>query len=81
MEFTITTQFLDGVELQLQTPTFQAWFNEHCMPKIDFADTCVKRDEWNRPSEWLVENITVKEVYFTENENYNFNKFLIYGTV
>lgn len=81
MEITLKIEVQEGVDLQLQSIIFQAWFNENCMPKIDFADSCVKRDEWNRPSEWLVENITVKAVYYTENENYNFNKFLIYGTI
>lgn len=81
MELTIQTQLKEGLPLNEQTPVFQAWFNETCMPQIDFADSCGVRDEWNRPSEWSVENITVKAVYYTENVNYNFNKFTIYGTV
>lgn len=81
MEITLKIEVQEGVDLQLQSIIFQAWFNENCMPKIDFADSCSQRDEWNRPSEWTFENITVKAVYCTENENYNFNKFVIYGTV
>ena len=70
-----------GVELQLQSQEFQDLFNSTILTKIDYADSCTKRDEWQRPSEWVFENITVKAVYYTENENYNFNKFVCYGTI
>ena len=93
MEFTITTQVLDGVELQLQSPTFQAWFNENCMPHIDFADTCTVRDEWQRPLEWHLPEVKVVAEYYTVEEipslalnrdyqyNYNFKQWMVYGTI
>lgn len=81
MGLSITTEIKEGIELQFQTAVFQAWFNENCSPKIDFADTCAVRDEWNRPLEWHFDECKVIAVYYTENVNYNFNKFLIYGTI
>ena len=70
-----------GVEISLQPQDVQDWFNADIMPKIDFADTCNVRDEFERPSEWHFTECVVKAVYFTENVNYNFNKFLLYGII
>lgn len=81
MEITLKIEVQEGVDLQLQSIIFQAWFNENWMPKIDFADTCTKRDEYGRPSEWHFDSFIVKAVYYTENENYNFNKFVCYGII
>jgi len=83
-----TIEFELGIELQLQNEDFKAWFAENCQPNITFSDgknetvqTCVTFDEFGRPSTWAFEKLTVKAVYFTENENYNFNKFVCYGTI
>lgn len=83
-----TISFEEGIELNLQNEDFKTWFNENCQPQITFADgkngtvqTCSSFDEFSRPSEWVFEKLTVKAVYFTENENYNFNKFMCYGTI
>jgi hypothetical protein len=49
------------------------------MPKIDFSDSCSKRDEWERPSEWVFDSMTVNAIYFTNTEyKLDFNKFVIY---
>jgi hypothetical protein len=96
----ITTNIQNGVELQLQSQVFQAWFNENLVPKITFADgkngtvqTCTTFDEFGRPSEWHFTECVVKAEYFTVTDipelaeninyrsNYNFNKFIIYGTI
>ena len=53
MELTIQTEIKEGVELQLQSAVFQAWFDE----------------------------CRIIAVYYTENVNYTFNKFMIYGTI
>jgi hypothetical protein len=76
-----TIQFEEGVELGLQNEAFQAWFEENIRPQIDFNATCTTRDEWQRPITWEFEEVVVKAIYFTENENYNFNKFVCYGTI
>lgn len=87
MEFTINTQIRSGLSLQDQTPVFQAWFNENCMSKITFGNgvdseqTCAEFDAFNRPKVWLLGDVKVLAEYYTENENYNFNKFMIYGIV
>lgn len=74
-------QFIPGVDLVQQSEAFQKWFAENAQPNITFADTCTKRDEYSRPSEWHFDGFIVKAIYFTENENYTFNKFVIYGTI
>ena len=87
MDFTINTQIQSGLSLHEQTAVFQAWFNENCMPHITFGNgidsekTCTDFDQYGRPSKWVLRTVTVEAVYFTENENYSFNKFMIYGTV
>jgi hypothetical protein len=81
-----TISFDEGVELNLQNDAFKAWFNENIQPKITFCDgkngtvqTCSTFDEFNRPSIWTFDNITITAVYLTQNENYNFDKFIING--
>lgn len=74
-------QFIPGVDLLQQSEEFQKWFAENVQPNVTFADTCTKRDEYGRPSEWHFDSFIVKAVYYTENENYTFNKFVIYGTI
>lgn len=69
-----------GLPLQAQSQEFKDYFNSEIMPKIDFADSCNQRDTWGRPSKWLFDDIVVQATYFTENENYNFNEFLIFKT-
>lgn len=93
MELTIQTQIKEGLPLSEQTAVFQAWFNETCMPNIDFADTCDVRDEWQRPLEWHLPEVKVVAEYFTVNEfptlaanpnymyNYNFKQWRVYGTI
>ena len=93
MELTIQTQIKEGLPLAEQTAVFQAWFNEHCMPDIDFADTCTVRDEWQRPLEWHLPEVKVVAEYFTMLEvpelaqnpnymyNYNFKQWRVYGTI
>lgn len=76
-----TIQFIPGVDLLQQSEAFQKWFAENIQQKVTFADTCTKRDEYDRPSEWHFDSFIVKAIYYTENENYTFNKFVIYGTV
>ena len=83
-----TISFDEGVELNLQNEAFKKWFNENIMQKITFADgkngtvqTCSTFDEFSRPETWVFEKLTVKAVYFTGNQNYNFNKFVCYGTL
>jgi hypothetical protein len=82
-----TISFEEGVELGLQNTDFIAWFNSNIQPKITFADgkngtsqTCSTFDEFGRPNTWIFDNMTVTAVYFTQNENYNFNKFIINGS-
>lgn len=93
MEITIQTEIKEGLPLAEQTSVFQAWFNEHCMPDIDFADTCTVRDEWQRPLEWHLPEVKVVAEYLTVEEmpelvmnpnymyNYNFKQWRIYGAV
>jgi len=93
MELTIQTQLKEGLLLNEQTQIFQAWFNETCMPNIDFANTCTVRDEWQRPLEWHLPECKVVAEYYTIEEipelamnpnymyNYNFKQYRIYGTV
>lgn len=93
MELTIQTEIKEGLPLSEQTAVFQAWFNEHCMPDIDFANTCTVRDEWQRPLEWHLPEVKVVAEYFTVEEvpalaqnpnymyNYNFKQWRIYGTI
>lgn len=90
---TINIEILNGKPLQEQSPIFQAWFNENCMPHIDFADTCTVRDEWQRPLEWHLPEVKVVAEYYTVEEipelalnrdyqyNYNFKQWRIYGTI
>ena len=76
-----TISFEEGIELDLQNEDFKDWFNENIMPKIDFSDSCSKRDEWGRPSEWVFDSLTVLAVYFTENNRYTLNKFICDGVI
>ena len=94
MELTIKTIIKEGLPLSEQSQVFQAWFNENCMPHIDFADTCTVRDEWQRPLEWHLPEVKVVAEYFTIDEvpelalspnymyNYNFKQWRVYnGTI
>ena len=79
MELTIKTMIKEGFPLSEQTQVFQAWFNEHIIPNVDFVDTCTVRDEWQRPLEWHLPEVRVVAEYHTKDINYNFNQFKIYG--
>ena len=93
MELTIQTEIKEGLPLSEQTAVFQAWFNEHIMPNVDFADTCTVRDEWQRPLEWHFEEVKVVAEYYTIEEipelaknpnymyNYNFKQWRFYGVI
>lgn len=74
-------EIIQGAEITAQTPEFQEYFKTDLQPKIDFANSCKVRDKHNRPLEWHFDNVIIKAIYFTDNENYNFNKFVCYGTV
>jgi len=88
MQINETISFEEGIELNLQNQEFQDWFNVNIMPNITFADgkngtvqTCATFDEFSRPETWVFGNMMVRAVYFTQNENYNFNKFVCYGII
>ena len=93
MELVIKTIIKEGLPLSEQSSVFQAWFNENCMPHIDFADTCTVRDEWQRPLEWHLPEVKVVAEYYTVEEipslalnryyqyNYNFKQWRVYGTI
>lgn len=87
MELVIKTIIKEGLPLSEQSSVFQAWFNENCMPNITFGNgidseqTCTEFDEFNRPKVWLFDEVRIVAEYYTQNENYNFNQFLIYGTI
>ena len=80
-------EIINGAPLSEQSQEFQDWFNAEIMPNITFGNgidsvqTCSEFDQFGRPSKWVFDSATVVAEYFTENVNYNFNKFLIYGTV
>ena len=84
---TINIEILNGKPLQEQSPIFQAWFNENCMPNITFGNgidceqTCTEFDEFNRPKVWLFDEVRVVADYYTQDVNYNFNQFVIYDTI
>ena len=77
----IKINIIDGAPLHEQSAIFQAWFNEEIMPRIDFAESCTSRDEFSRPKTWLFDKVRVSAEYLTDNENYNFKWFVIYGTL
>jgi len=88
MNITDTIQFDESKLLSEQSIEFQEWFAENCQPNITFADgkngsvqTCATFDQFGRPSTWIFENITVEAIYFTENQNYTFNKFIFNGNI
>lgn len=72
-------EILNEQPIDEQSTEFQDFFNAEILPKIDFAESCNERDEFNRPLSWLFADCEVRATYFTKNENYNFNKFVIYG--
>lgn len=74
-----TNNIKSGCSIAEQLQEIQDWFNTEILPKIDFAESCSQRDEWQRPSKWIFDNIVVEAVYYTQNENYNFNQFLIFN--
>jgi len=47
------------------------------LPNIKFSepDEC---DKYGRPHKWTVGDITLVATYFTNNQNLNFNQFLVY---
>lgn len=73
----IEINIIDGATLQEQSQVFQAWFNENIQTKIDFADSCSIYDTCGRPSEWHFSECKVTAKYFTSDENYSFDKFII----
>lgn len=78
---------INGLPLSEQSQDFQDYFNLEIMPNITFGNgidskqTCSEFDEFGRPSKWVFDECIVEAVYYTQNENYNFNYFLIYGTI
>ena len=87
MEIVITTEVKNGLPLSEQTAIFQTWFDENIMPNITFGNgvdslqTCTVFDEYNRPKEWEIGGVKIIAEYYTQDINYTFNKFIIYGTV
>jgi len=88
IQITDTVEFDETKDLESQSPEFLTWFNKEIAPKITFSDgkhgipqTCATFDEFGRPSTWVFDKITVKAVYYTNNENYNLNKFICYGNI
>jgi len=72
-------EIINGAPISEQSIEFQDYFNDELRCLIDFANTCTQRDDFNRPSVWILSGIIVKAEYYTQNENYNFNQFLIYN--
>ena len=87
MEIVITTEVKNGLSLSEQTTIFQTWFDENIASNITFGNgvdsvqTCTAFDEFNRPKEWEIEGIKIIADYYTQDVNYTFNKFIIYGTI
>jgi hypothetical protein len=76
-----TINFEAGIALSSQNETFQTWFNENILPNIDFVNTCSERDAYGRPLTWSFPQLSVTATYFIQNQNYNFNTFIINGTI
>ena len=72
-------EIINGAPLSEQSQEFQEYFENEMHSKIDFSDSCTQRDEFNRPSVWLLPDMVVRAEYHTQNENYNFNQFLIFN--
>lgn len=80
-------EIINGAPLSEQSQEFQDWFNAEIQPNITFGNgidseqTCSEFDQFGRPYKWVFDSVTVVADYYTQNENYNFNQFLIYGTI
>ena len=78
-------EIINGAPLSGQSAEFQDWFYAEIMPNITFGNgidsvqTCTEFDKYGRSSKWVFDLFTVVAEYYTENVNYNFNQFLIYG--
>lgn len=76
-------EIINNAPLSEQSQEFQDYFNAEIAPNITFGNgidsvqTCTEFDEFGRPWKWVFENVTIQAVYYTENENYSFNQFLI----
>ena len=77
IQLTETIQFDETLDIDQQVQETKDWFNENILSKIDFVDSCTLRDSYGRPSVWVIEGFTIEAIYFTENVNYNFNKFKV----
>lgn len=74
-----------GQHLNEQEQEVQAYFNTEILKNINFAvgenQTCTELDLFKRPSKWVINSLTVEAEYYTQDENYTFKQFLIYGTI